>query len=299
MKTTLSTTLIFVFLGLSVSLQAQGDTCPSQIRMKEGSCIIIEYPSTAEALEAVDAPAETMIVSESSYEESNGVYIAQFHCSGNEVIYTKAGVCSCTDYEGSISATLTFTHAQMTCKFDAAGVLPVEFTYFNAVKEGDMTQLSWATSFESNNEGFYLEKSTDGKFFQEFSFIVGEGDASEEITYEALDRDPSQGVNYYRLKQVDFNGNERYSEVEMVDFRKTDGIIVGYNSTRNELLITSEKELQSIEIFDMAGVRVYKGAFERNENEKAINLSAQQTGHFVALITDARGNVESTKFAKL
>ena len=298
MKTTLFTTLTWLLSVCLMSLYAQ-DICPTTVTMKEGSCLMIEYPSAEAAQNAVNAPAEVLVITESSHEESNGTYIAQYNCIGNEVIFTKSGPCDCNDYDGSIAGTFNFTQSDMICIFDAIGALPVEFSFFKAKKDRDVAVLEWGTEFELDNEGFYVEKSSDGKFFQEFSFIVGEGNSTSENKYEAVDRDPFPGVNYYRLKQVDYNGSERFSDITQIDFRENSGTTVRFNSSKDELTITSEKELQSIEIFDMAGVRVYKGALDQNQKQQKISMSDQQRGHFVAVITDDRGSVETTKFSKL
>ena len=176
MKTTLFFTLILLITSLT-NLNAQ-DPCPLSNKMKEGSCITIEYPSAEAASKAVRAPAETLVISESVQEASNGVYIAQFACSGTEVVYTKAGTCTCNGYEGVVLGKFKFTIGDMTCLYDAAGVLPVDFSYFMAEADKDIAVLKWGTSSETNNDGFYVEKSTDGHFFQEFAFIVGEGTSS-------------------------------------------------------------------------------------------------------------------------
>jgi len=295
MKTTLLTTLIILALGFSTSLYAQ-DPCPTTNKMKDGSCLMIDYGTAAAATKAVTAPAETLIISESTDEASNGVYIAQYACNGTEVIYTKAAPCNCSGYEGVVVGTLQFTHGDMTCVYDAAGVLPVDFSFFKAENEKDMALLKWGTANETDNDGFYVEKSRDGKFFQEFIFIVGEGNSSEEIEYETLDRDPFDGINYYRLKQVDFNGNERYSKVVKLDFRNGEGVIVSYDNSSEEISIRSQKTLQSVEIYDMAGVRVNRMTLDKNNNEHTISFSGQTSGHYVAVITDENGAVETTKF---
>jgi hypothetical protein len=297
MKTTLYFTLILLTIS-NTRLTAQ-DPCPLSNKMKEGSCIKIEYPSAEAASKAVRAPAETLVISESVQESSNGVYIAQFACSSTEVVYTKAGTCSCTGYEGVVLGTFKFTIGDMTCIYDAAGVLPVEFSYFKAETDKEMALIKWATSSETDNDGFYVEKSTDGHFFQEFAFIVGEGTSTSEIEYETLDRDPFQGMNYYRLKQVDYNGNERYSDIVKLDLRGNKGISVTYNGGSDEVQVRSERKLVSIEIFDMAGVRVHRANLDRNSNEHIVSFDAETTGHFVAVITDENGGVETTKFAKL
>jgi hypothetical protein len=296
MKTTLYFTLMMLFVS-TLSLNAQ-DPCPLSNKMKEGSCITIEYPSAEAASKAVRAPAETLVISESVQESSNGVYIAQFACSGTEVVYTKAGTCSCNGYDGVVLGTFKFTIGDMTCTYDAAGVLPVDFSYFKAEADKEMALLKWGTSSETDNDGFYVEKSNDGHFFQEFAFIVGEGTSSSELEYETLDRDPFLGVNYYRLKQVDYNGNERYSDVVKLDLRNNKGVTVTYNGGSDEVTVRSEKALLSIEIFDMAGVRVHKANLDKNANEHTISFNAENTGHFVAIITDENGAVETTKFAK-
>ena len=295
MKTTLLTPLFILALSFSTKLSAQ-DPCPTTNKMKEGSCLMIDYSTVEAANKAVTAPAETLIISESIDESSNGVYIAQYACNGTEVIFTKAGPCNCSGYDGVVVGKLQFTHGDMTCEYDAAGVLPVDFSFFRAENEKDMALLKWGTATETDNDGFYVEKSSDGRFFQEFTFIVGEGNSSEEIEYETLDRDPIDGVNYYRLKQVDYNGNERFSKVVKLDFRNGEGVLVNYDNASDEISIRSKKTLQSVEIFDMAGIRVHKVRLDKNINEHTITFSGQTSGHFVAVITDTNGAVETTKF---
>ena len=60
-----------------IEIQAQQDLCPSENRMKEGSCLIITYESEEMARQATIAPAEILVISESTHESSNGTYIAQ------------------------------------------------------------------------------------------------------------------------------------------------------------------------------------------------------------------------------
>ncbi len=55
----------------------------------------------------------------------------------------------------------------------------------------------------------------------------------------------------------------------------------------------------SIEIFDMGGVRVHKANLDRNSNEHRVSFHAENRGHFIAIVTDENGAVETTKFAKL
>ncbi|RZK76466.1 MAG: hypothetical protein EOO92_14530, partial [Pedobacter sp.] len=85
-------------------------------------------------------------------------------------------------------------------------VLPVGLISFEAKKEAAGVRLNWTTSQELNNQRFIVERSTDGKLFTEFQSIQGKGTFVGNSSYAILDRNPSNGVNYYRLSQQDFNG---------------------------------------------------------------------------------------------
>lgn len=94
---------------------------------------------------------------------------------------------------------------------------PVELVSFDAEARGNVSVLTWETSSELNNEGFFVERSKDGKRFESLGFVKGNGTASVSNTYEFIDETPNED-NYYRLRQVDFDGSEDYSDIEFVRF---------------------------------------------------------------------------------
>ncbi len=87
-------------------------------------------------------------------------------------------------------------------------VVPVELVSFNAVMNGTAAELSWTTSTETNNKGFYIErKSAAG--WEQIGYVNGNGTTAQNHNYIYLDN--LQGINinntiYYRLKQIDFQG---------------------------------------------------------------------------------------------
>lgn len=99
----------------------------------------------------------------------------------------------------------------------AASPTPVELVSFDAEARGNVSVLTWETSSELNNEGFYVERSKDGKRFETLGFVKGNGTASISNTYEFIDETPNED-NYYRLRQVDYDGSEEYSDIEFVRF---------------------------------------------------------------------------------
>jgi len=107
---------------------------------------------------------------------------------------------------------------QVIICFNSA-VLPVELVSFNANVRDNQTLLEWQTASEVDNEGFEIQKSKDGFFWDILDFVEGNGTSFDSNTYTSIDRSPTQGVNYYRLKQIDFDGIFEYSKVVSVNFK--------------------------------------------------------------------------------
>jgi len=93
--------------------------------------------------------------------------------------------------------------------------LPVELTSFYGDSSGDANILNWVTETEINNDFFILEKSYDALSFEEVAVLNGAGNNVGSIRYEALDFDPKK-TTYYRLSQVDFDGNTEVFKVIVV-----------------------------------------------------------------------------------
>tara|TARA_Y100000385_G_C13098824_1_gene643094 strand:+ start:591 stop:2126 length:1536 start_codon:yes stop_codon:yes gene_type:complete len=98
-------------------------------------------------------------------------------------------------------------------------ILPVELSEFGAeyVPDEDIVDLFWTTESERENDYFLVERSLDGIDYKAIGTVKGQSTTQMETNYYAMDSDPSIGVNYYRLKQFDTNGDHTYSEVKSVN----------------------------------------------------------------------------------
>ena len=85
--------------------------------------------------------------------------------------------------------------------------LPIELISFNADCHNNTVLLSWATASEINNAYFTIQRSMDGITFSDLVFINGKGNSNTLSNYSYLDKNPLNGLTYYRLKQTDFNGD--------------------------------------------------------------------------------------------
>lgn len=102
--------------------------------------------------------------------------------------------------------------------FLVPNTLPVEFSYFQVEAKEKGALLSWETLVELNNDRFEIEKSIDGVAFTKIGQTEGAGNSYHTQQYNFFDPVPAEGKNYYRLKQIDFDGQFVYSELKEVQF---------------------------------------------------------------------------------
>ncbi|MFN5169277.1 MAG: T9SS type A sorting domain-containing protein [Cyclobacteriaceae bacterium] len=95
--------------------------------------------------------------------------------------------------------------------------LPIELLEFKAKLGKEGVEISWVTATEINNDFFTVEKSNNGIDFYSLTKIAGAGNSTQQIKYSVTDISPFQGVNYYRLKQTDYDGKFDYSRVIYID----------------------------------------------------------------------------------
>ncbi|WP_165370555.1 T9SS type A sorting domain-containing protein [Hymenobacter persicinus] len=94
--------------------------------------------------------------------------------------------------------------------------LPVELTAFEALRQNNAVLLKWATASEKNNDRFSVERSADGKDFKAIATVRGSGSTTKTTSYSVTDKEPLTGLNYYRLRQIDTEGQFSYSPVRVV-----------------------------------------------------------------------------------
>jgi hypothetical protein len=84
--------------------------------------------------------------------------------------------------------------------------LPVELLYFEGIKHPLFNLLKWSTASEYDSDYFKIEKSVDGENWSNISTITASGNSTQEIKYSIIDSNIDPIINYYILKQVDYNG---------------------------------------------------------------------------------------------
>ena len=174
-----------------------------------------------------------------------------------------------------------------------SATLPVELVHFQGKNFPEGNKLTWETLSETDNEKFIIERSSDGLNWENIGEIMGAGNSSTKIDYEFLDDRPIIGMNYYRLKQVDFNGSWEYSDIISIDLRNKFVLYPNPAEDQVQLVLEEDKALPlSLQITNAQGTIVYRDLIQENFHE--IDLSELSSGvYFVRLFED--GSLFSTE----
>jgi hypothetical protein len=168
--------------------------------------------------------------------------------------------------------------------------LPVELISFTARPfENKVVVLNWETASEENNDYFTVERSTDARNFEEIETVEGAGTTTISQYYQSFDERPYKGVNYYRLKQTDFDGTTRWSNIQSVVFGEvSNGNVRVYPNPGAAIFhIDSKYEAFTVKLFNQLGQQVL---FELNA--QSLDVSKLPTGTYFMKVEDG----ESTAF---
>lgn len=133
--------------------------------------------------------------------------------------------------------------------------LPIKLLEFEVEKENRKAKLNWETASENNSLHFVVERTLDGEIWDSITTVEAQGYSEELNFYETYDETPQQGVNYYRLKQVDTDGWFEYSEIKSVQFNNEDleNLIQVYPNPFDSYVYVSGVENQDAKLYDVQG----------------------------------------------
>ncbi|MFT4533641.1 MAG: cytochrome c peroxidase [Saprospiraceae bacterium] len=195
-----------------------------------------------------------------------------------------------------------YTNEKWSNPFDANGnleiingILPVELSYFDARQEDETIKIEWETLVEINNDGFEILHSKNSKDWNILDFVFGNNESSK---YQYIHFDPSIGANYYRLKQIDFDGKFELSDIRFVSIEEIKEEIMVYpNPTYGFVNISASTTYEIASIYDING-QLRK---QVNLNGSArIDLSELERGAYFIRVSNTTGDdFEVSRIVKL
>lgn len=161
--------------------------------------------------------------------------------------------------------------------------------------------MTWQTATEINNAYFYIERSADGARYEAIGQVPGAGTSTVINTYTYTDEQPLSGVNYYRLRQVDFDGQYAYSPVVSVVFGSTDArLLIAPSPASDDVTVQLTQptaEPISWEVYDQGGRMVLQGTAASEIEQFGFNVGALAEGFYILQVTNGR-EVMTERFQK-
>jgi len=181
-------------------------------------------------------------------------------------------------------------------------VLPVKLLGFSGECREGANELSWQTSSEVNNDYFEVEKSTDGVIYSTIGVVNGAGNSNTVLNYSFQDFNNDDGLVYYRLKQVDFNGSQSYSKPIFLDgcnefvyeingtfFNAANEIVINYKTDRLENVDVSLFDIQG-KLIEQKDVVIYQ-----NQNQIKVPISKTLENAIYMIRVISNGSIYTNK----
>ncbi len=207
----------------------------------------------------------------------DGWYVDDIKLTSAAAVYNIASILDNNGIVKAVSDTVTYLKS---------GSLPVTWGNFTAEKQGITSLLKWNTLTEINADRFDIERSNDGTNFSVIGTVKASGNSNQVNNYTYTDSKPVEGMDYYRLREVDFDGRFSYSEVKNLNFGSGDNAIkISPNPAKEKISITvpgNSKELK-ISIVNAQGRQVK--TFTMNGQYMQLQLPALASGVYYVRIT--------------
>ncbi len=195
-----------------------------------------------------------------------------------------------TNYANTVQ-NITVSNAGGTATTNCAIVtLPVGFTNWDAYLAKDKVRMNWTTDTETNCDFFGVERSTDGIVWETIAFVDGHGTSSTANSYTYTDEHPKEGINYYRLKQVDLDGEFIRTAIVPVEYNVITKLGIYPNPTKGQVFIQqNEYPITSVELVSVGGRQIAMD-FAKGDNGVTVDCGKMATGTYTVVVVDEMGN---------
>ena len=164
---------------------------------------------------------------------------------GSSVYLSIAGTNQWVAHDGDVTTDTIYPGGVMPIYTE---LLPIELGELTAEVNNSVIDINWTTLTETNNDYFLIEKSTDGVNYTIIDRVEGAGNSNQILEYGIYDMEPSQGVSYYKLKQVDYDGKFKYFGPVAINYNKINNAEL--NIYPNPVIRGNQLNVENIEDID-------------------------------------------------
>lgn len=179
---------------------------------------------------------------------------------------------------------------------DNTSPLPIELLSFTGSCAEGRNMIGWSTATETNNNYFTLEKSDDGKKFESFATVNGAGNSTSVLDYSYPDNSPYSGT-YYRLRQTDYNGSSKTSQVIFVaSCSGTGSSIQVYNTGSSDITIAINSPVPSnytVTVYSMLGNLITSKTFSAEAGDFRTTMQLETINDAMYFVNVTNGSTEN------
>lgn len=173
-----------------------------------------------------------------------------------------------------------------------ASPLPVDLLNFDATLQKDNVLVHWQTAVEINNDYFILEKSDNGKQWQQIHEVSGAGNTAHPQYYHFVDYGGCNNVCYYRLKQVDFDGStETFNSVVVTNSSNQNSSPTIFPNPVNDVVrLRNLSNVSLIRMFDTKGKLILSESILPGAQNYQLNVSFLTPGSYKLVLSGVKTN---------
>lgn len=178
------------------------------------------------------------------------------------------------------------------------GTLPVELLHFDVRVDASNAELTWATATETNSDYFAIERSFDGIAWETINYVQSAGNSNQVVEYSYTDENLADGMYYYRLKQVDFDGAfEYFSPIVVEVTAATEFQITRVEKAGEMVTLTANFEAGAqLVIFDAMGNLISTETFSYDTTTYSFRFSKDSGILVINYVNAIAGVTSSSKY---
>jgi hypothetical protein len=178
-------------------------------------------------------------------------------------------------------------------------IMPVILLNFTSTILNKTVKLQWQSVKEINTNYFLIERSVDGVNFSDIGKQSGAGKSTSLKQYSFVDNSPLS-INYYRLKEIELDGNYEYSNILLIKLQESQPLIIIGNPIQNNLQVQingSSSQTNYLSILDFTGRRLK--SFNAQNGVQNLDVSSLSVGTYLLQLVSADGKIFSNHFIKV